>query len=79
MINEILRNGLLDAHDQGVTVTRTSTDVENPPESSVAVTINEYTCGWRKSSKSSSFASLTMPDDGPILNVPAPWPCAFNV
>lgn len=57
----------------------TSTDVEKPPESSVAVTTSEYTCGWRKSSKSSSLANFTIPDVGPMLNVPAPWPCAFNV
>lgn len=57
----------------------TSTDVENPPESSVAVTTSEYTCGCRKSSKSNSLASFTIPDVGPILNVPAPWPCAFKV
>lgn len=57
----------------------TSTDVEKPPESSVAVTINEYTCGCRKSSKSNSLASFTIPEVGPILNVPAPCPWAFKV
>lgn len=57
----------------------TSTDVEKPPESSVAVTTNEYTWGWRRSSKSNSLANFTIPDVGPILNVPAPCPWAFNV
>ena len=57
----------------------TSTDVEKPPESSVAVTISEYTWGCLKSSKSSSLASFTMPEVGPMLKVPAPWPWAFRV
>ena len=35
--------------------------------------------GCRKSSKSNSLANLTIPVDGPILNVPAPCPWAFNV
>lgn len=50
----------------------TSTEVENPPESSVAVTTKEYTWGCLRSSKSSSLASFTMPDVGPMLKVPAP-------